>query len=72
LKNAGPTFCITMKAILKSQISRNMYTYIHNIDVASKKKSTQIECLVETFANMCRSQLKLKKNEYSVYIEEKY
>jgi hypothetical protein len=40
LKNTGPTFCRMTKAILKDQICRNVFTYVDDIVVASKKKST--------------------------------
>jgi hypothetical protein len=59
LKNVSPMFCRMTKAILKDQIYRNVFTYVDDIVVASKKKSTQIEDLVETFTNMCGAQLKL-------------
>jgi hypothetical protein len=52
LKNAGPTFYRMTKAILKDQICRNVFTYVDDIVVARKKKSTQIEDFTETFANM--------------------
>jgi hypothetical protein len=52
LKNAGPTFCRMTKAILKDQMQRNIFAYIDDTVVASKKKSTQIDNLTETFANM--------------------
>jgi hypothetical protein len=48
-----------MKVILRDQIHRNIFTYIDNIVLASKKKSNQIDGLVETFTNMQGSQLKL-------------
>jgi hypothetical protein len=48
-----------MKVILRDQIHRNIFTYIDNIVLASKKKSNQIDGLVETFTNMHGSQLKL-------------
>jgi hypothetical protein len=59
LKNAGLTFCRMTKAILKDQISKNIFTYINDIVVASKNKSTQIKDLAETFVNMHEAQLKL-------------
>jgi hypothetical protein len=59
LKNVGPTFCRMMKVILKDQMHINVFTYVDDIIVASKKKSTQIDNLVETFANKCEAQLKL-------------
>jgi hypothetical protein len=59
LKNAGPTFCRITKAILKDQMQRNVFTYVDDIMVASKKKATEIQDLVETFTNMHKAQLKL-------------
>jgi hypothetical protein len=38
LKNAGPAFYKMMKAIPKDQIGRNVFTYVNDIVVASKKK----------------------------------
>jgi hypothetical protein len=70
LKNAGPTFCRMMKAILKEQMDRNIFTYIDDIVVATRKKETQIQDLVETFANMCKAQLKLNP-EKCVFSMEK-
>jgi hypothetical protein len=40
LKNAGPTFCRMTRAILKNQMQRNIFTYVDNIVVASKRKAT--------------------------------
>jgi hypothetical protein len=37
LKNAGPTFCRMTKAILKDQMQRNVFTYVDDIVVASRK-----------------------------------
>jgi hypothetical protein len=59
LKNASPTFYRMTKVILKDQMQRNVYAYVDDIMVASKKKATQIQELVETFSNMRRAQLKL-------------
>jgi hypothetical protein len=70
LKNVGPTFCRMMKAILKEQMDRNVFTYIDDIVVATRKKETQIQDLVETFANMCKAQLKLNP-EKCVFSMEK-
>jgi hypothetical protein len=55
LKNVSPMFCRMTKAILKDQIYRNVFTYVDDILVASKKKSTQIEDLPEIFTNMRRA-----------------
>jgi hypothetical protein len=59
LKNAGPMFYRMTKAILRDQIHKNVFTYVDDIVVASKKKSTQIDDLAETFTNMRGAQLKL-------------
>jgi hypothetical protein len=59
IKNAGPMFYIMTKAIVKDQIYRIAFTYVDGIVVASKKKSTQIEGLAKTFANIRGAQLKL-------------
>jgi hypothetical protein len=59
LKNAGPTFCRMMKAILKEQMERNAFAYVDDIVVTSRKKETQLQDLAETYANMHRAQLKL-------------
>jgi hypothetical protein len=40
LKNAGRTFCRKTKAILKEQIERNIFAYVDDIMVASRKKET--------------------------------
>jgi hypothetical protein len=59
IKNVGPTFCKMTKVILKDQMHINVFTYIDDIVLASKKKSTQIDDLAKTFANMHGAQLKL-------------
>jgi hypothetical protein len=59
LKNADPTFCRMTKAILKDQMQRNIFAYVDDIMVASKKKASQIDDLDETFTNMHEIQLKL-------------
>jgi hypothetical protein len=58
LKNVAPTFCRMIKAILKDQIGKNVFAYVDEIVVASKKKCTHIEDLAETFTNMRGAQLK--------------
>jgi hypothetical protein len=37
LCNAGPTFCRMMKAVLKDQVGRNVFSYVDDIVVASKE-----------------------------------
>jgi hypothetical protein len=52
LRNAGPTFCWMMKAVLNDQVGRNVLSYIDDIVIASRKKDTYISNLAETFVNM--------------------
>jgi hypothetical protein len=59
LRNIGPTFCTMTKAALKDQVGRNVFSYIDDIVVASKKKASYIAGLTETFANMHEAKLKL-------------
>jgi hypothetical protein len=68
LINVGPTLCRMTKAILKYQMQRNVFAYVDDIVVASRKKATQIQDLAETFTNMRRAQLKLnpEKNIFSM------
>jgi hypothetical protein len=59
LCNVGPTFCRMMKAALKDQVGRNVLSYIDDIVVVIKKKTSYILDLAETFTNMRRARLKL-------------
>jgi len=59
LKNAGPTFCRMTKATFKDQVGRNIFTYVDDVVVASKKRASHTQDLAETFANMREAQLKL-------------
>jgi hypothetical protein len=59
IKNVFPTFCIMMKAILKEQMYRNVFAYVDDIVVASKKKAMKIDELAKTFMNIHETQLKL-------------
>jgi hypothetical protein len=59
LRNVGPTLCRMTKAILKDQVGRNIFSYVDDIIVASKKKSSYISNMTETFTNMRESRLKL-------------
>jgi hypothetical protein len=47
------------KVILKEQLERNVFVYVGDIVVASRKRETQLQDLAETFATMRRAQLKL-------------
>jgi hypothetical protein len=42
LRNASSTFCIMMKATLKDQVRRNVFSYVDDIIVAIKKKTSYI------------------------------
>jgi hypothetical protein len=55
----GPTFCRMMKAALKDKVGRNVLSYVDDIVVASKKKTSYISDLAETFTNMCEARLQL-------------
>jgi hypothetical protein len=48
-----------MRVILKDQMQRNVFMYIDDIVVASRRKTTQIDDLAESFTNMCKTQLML-------------
>jgi hypothetical protein len=63
LCNAGPTFCRMPKAALKDKAHRNMLSYVDDIVVASKNKTTYISDLAETFSNML-DRLKLNPEKY--------
>jgi hypothetical protein len=47
------------KVALKDQVGRNVLSYVDDIVVVSKKKTTYISNLAGTFANMCEAWLKL-------------
>jgi hypothetical protein len=48
-----------MKAALKDQVGRKVLSYVDDIVVASKRKTTYIFDLAETLANMREARLKL-------------
>jgi hypothetical protein len=45
--------------VLSLQGTDNVFAYVDDIVVASRKKDTKLQDLAETFANMRRAQLKL-------------
>jgi hypothetical protein len=47
------------KAILQEHVERNVFAYVDDIVVASRKKETRIQDLAETFTNMRIAQLRL-------------
>jgi hypothetical protein len=59
LCNIGPTFCRMTKVTLKDQVGGNVFSYVDDIVVASKKKAWYISDLMETFAIMCKAKIKL-------------
>jgi hypothetical protein len=65
LCNIGPTFCRMTKVVLKDQVGRNVLSYIDDIIVPSKKKSSYISNLIETFTNMREDNLKLNPRNVS-------
>jgi hypothetical protein len=64
LHNVGPTFCRMTKAALKDQVGINVLSYVDDIVVASKKKTTYFSDLAEIFANMHEARLKLNPEKY--------
>jgi hypothetical protein len=52
LCNVGPTFCRMIKTALKDQVGRNVFSYVDDIVMVSKKKTSYIFDLAKTFANM--------------------
>jgi hypothetical protein len=59
LHNKGVAFCKMTKATLKDQVTRNIISYVDDIVVASKKKTSYISNLAETFTNIHEARLKL-------------
>src|SRR4051812_26126570 len=59
LKNAGATYQHCMQKCLHSQNGRNVHTYMDDVVIKTKEKQTLLEDLGETFANLCRYQMKL-------------
>jgi hypothetical protein len=59
LKNAGSAFSRLTKMVLESQASRNIFTYVDDIVVASKNKKDHLADLAETFTNMRDARLRL-------------
>jgi hypothetical protein len=59
LWNVGPTICRMTKAALKDRVGKNIFTYVDDIVVASKKKSAYISNMIETLVNMCEACSKL-------------
>jgi hypothetical protein len=58
LCNTGPSFCRMTKAALKDQVERNVFSYVDDIVVASKKRENYIFDLAETITNMREARLR--------------
>jgi Zn-finger protein len=52
-----------MKAALKDQVGRNVFSCVDGIVVAGKKKASYISDLIETFTNMREAKLKLNPDK---------
>ena len=59
LKSAGPTFARAVQIGFEPQLHRNIEVYMDDIVVKTKDKATLIQDLEETFANLCKINLKL-------------
>ncbi|KAK1617978.1 hypothetical protein QYE76_023495 [Lolium multiflorum] len=62
LKNAGATYQRMMQKCLATQIGKNVQVYIDDVVITSKKGSTLIEDLKETFDNLDKFCLKLNSS----------
>lgn len=59
LKSAGSTFARVVQIGFEPQLHRNMEAYMDDIVVKTKDKAALIHDLEDTFANLCRINLKL-------------
>jgi ribonuclease HI len=64
LKNAGGSFSRMTAKVLRSQIGRNVLTYVDDIIVKSTKQENHVADLHETFANFRQAGLKLNLEKY--------
>jgi hypothetical protein len=62
LRNACPTFCRMMKAALKDQVGRNVFSYVDDIVVANKKNFVHFQ-LDRNFRQYARSQAQAQSGE---------
>ncbi|KAK1648170.1 hypothetical protein QYE76_065975 [Lolium multiflorum] len=65
LKNAGATYQRMMQKCLATQIGKNVQVYIDDVVITTKKGSTLIEDLKETFDNLDKFCLKLNPTKCS-------
>ena len=59
LKSAGSTFARAIQIGFEPQLHRNMEAYMDDIVVKTKDRATLVQDLEETFANLCKINLKL-------------
>ena len=59
LKNAGATFQRLMRIALGAQMGRNAEAYVKHIVVKNREKDMLIQDLEETFANLCKVNIKM-------------
>ena len=59
MRNAGPIFCRMVKVISNQQLGINIFAYMDDVVVATKKKKDRINDLAETFRNTREANLKL-------------
>ncbi|KAK1604611.1 hypothetical protein QYE76_028284 [Lolium multiflorum] len=72
LKNAGATYQRMMQKCLATQIGKNVQVYIDDVVITSKKGSTLIEDLKETFDNLDKFCLKLNPTKCSFGVLDVY
>ncbi|KAK1694903.1 hypothetical protein QYE76_011600 [Lolium multiflorum] len=65
LKNTGATYQRMMQKCLATQIGKNVQVYIDDVVITTKKGSTLIDDLKETFDNLDKFCLKLNPTKYS-------
>ncbi|KAK1617447.1 hypothetical protein QYE76_022964 [Lolium multiflorum] len=65
VKNAGATYQRMMQKCLATQIGKNIQVYIDNIVITTKKVSSMIDDLKETFDNLDMFHLKLNPTKCS-------
>ncbi|KAK1564034.1 hypothetical protein QYE76_048330 [Lolium multiflorum] len=65
VKNAGATYQRMMQKCLATQIGKNIQVYIDNIVITTKKVSSMIDDLKETFDNLDMFRLKLNPTKCS-------
>src|SRR3990170_1383185 len=66
LKSAGSTFARAVQIGFGPQLHRNVEAYMDDIVVKTKEKSMLVQDLEETFANLCKINLKLNPDKIKV------